>query len=173
MTTTTTTLPTGTWVLDPSTTITVTATKLGFLKVPATIDLTSGTVEIDDQHQVAGVSVTGDANSYASANAKRNEHVRSADFLAAEDHPTIRFDATACRPSGDGYIADGTVTMKGATVPLSVTIADVAVNDGATTASFTATATVDRNAIGVDKMPSFIIGRQLDLVVAASATRQP
>ncbi|MEL6982188.1 MAG: YceI family protein [Actinomycetota bacterium] len=170
MSTTTTTLPTGTWVLDPSTTITVTATKLGFLKVPATLALTSGTVEIDDQHQVTGVSVTADAGSYASPNDKRNEHVRSADFLAADDHPTIRFEAGTCRPSGSGYTADGSATVKGTTTPLAVTISDVTVTDG--TASFTATATIDRTAVGVDKMPSFIIGRQLDLVVNASATRQ-
>lgn len=173
MTTTTTNLPTGTWSLDPSTTITVTATKLGFMKIPAAIALTSGTVEIDDQHQVTGVSVTGDAGSYASKNDKRNEHVRSADFLDAEAHPTIHFEASACRPSGAGYIADGTVTIKGTTVPLTVTISDVTVGEGSSTATFTATATVDRNTIGVDKMPSLVIGRQLDLVVAASATRQP
>ncbi len=175
MTTTTTTLPTGTWTLDPATSITVTATKLGFIKVPATIALLSGTVQIDDQHQVTAVSATGDAASYTSPNAKRNDHVRGADFLATDDHPTIGFEASSIRPSGTGYTAEGTVTIKGITAPLTVTISDVAFAEGADgpSASFTATATADRTALGVDKLPSFVIGRDLDLVVTATATRQP
>ncbi len=173
--TTTTTLPTGTWTLDPATSITVTATKLGFIKVPATITLLSGTIEIDDQHQVTAVSATGDAASYTSTNTKRDNHVRSADFLAADDHPTIDFQASSLRPGATGHIADGTITIKGTTTPLTVTVSDVVITDGADgpTASFTATATADRTAIGVDKLPSFVIGRDLDLVVTASASRQP
>jgi len=179
--TTTTTLPTGTWILDQTTTITVTATKLGVMKVPATIAMTSGSIEIDDQHRVTSVSVTGDATSYTSTNAKRNDHVRSADFLDTDAHPTIGFEASSIRPSGSGYTADGTVTVRGNTAPLTVSISDVVVADsaemaegaGGSTASFTAAATVDRSTIGVDKLPSFVIGRDLDLVVNATATHQP
>ena len=94
-------LPTGLWRLDPDqTTITVTAKKFGFYRVPATLTVQSGTIEIDADHQVRQIS-------------------------------DVEFDGG--------------------------------------TGSFRATATVDRNAIGVDKLPSLIIAPTLELTVAATA----
>lgn len=168
---TTTTLPTGTWALDPSTTITVTATKMGLFSIPATLDLVSGMIEIDDEHQIVGVEVVADAASYASKNAKRNEHVRSDDFLAADTYPTITFRTSSVTATGEGYRADGTVTVKDHTTPVTVTIDDVDVSGAS--ASFSASATVDRNAIGVSKLPSLVIASDLALAVSARATLAP
>lgn len=160
-------LPTGTWRLDPEqTTITVTAKKLGIFTVPATLTLTSGTIEIDADHQVAAV-VVADATSYASKNAKRNDHVRSADFLDAANHPELGFRTGKVSRTATGYRADGSVTVKGQVFPISVDIGDVDLD--ARRGSFTATATIDRNAIGVDKLPSLVIGRHLQVEVAATA----
>ncbi len=161
-------LPTGTWRLDPSqTTVTVTAKKMGFIKVAATLAVSAGTIEIDADNRVTAVEVMADATSYTSGNAKRDEHVRSDDFLAGDDHPRIVFRADQVSPTAEGYRADGSVTVKGRTSPLAVTIDNVEYN--ARSASFTATATIDRTAIGVDKLPSLIIGRQLQLAVTATA----
>ncbi len=168
--TTTTTLPTGTWQLDPAaTTVTVSATKLGLFTIPATLTVTSGTIEIGDGQQVDNVEIVVDAGSYASKNNKRNEHVVNADFLDADTHPSITFRSDSVVATGDGYLANGTVTVKGRTTPLEVAITGV--DAGQSDGTFTATATIDRTAIGVDKMPSFVIGRELDLVVTAKATR--
>ncbi len=157
----------GIWKLDPSrTTITVTATKLGFITVPATLALSAGTVEVDSDGQVS-VTVTVDAGSYASPNAKRNEHVRGADFLDADNHSELVFRSDTVSPIVDGYQVDGSVTVKGRTSPLQVEISGVEVADGS--GWFQATATVDRNAVGVDKLPSFIVGRELQLTVDAHA----
>ncbi|MGI9615921.1 MAG: YceI family protein [Acidimicrobiales bacterium] len=161
-------LPTGTWRLDPAqTTVTVTATKLGLFKIPATLALSSGTIEIDADHEVTGVEVIVDASSYASANATRNDHIRNADFLDADDHPELAFTAGNVSRSAVGYRADGSVTVKGKVSPISVDITGVDVDTGR--GSFVATATIDRNAIGVDKLPSLVIGRDLQLTVTASA----
>lgn len=165
---TTQTLPTGTWQLDPTqTTITVTAKKLGFYAVPATLTVTSGTIEIGDDNQVASVEVIADAGSYTSKNAKRNEHIRSADFLDVEHHPTLTFRAGTVTPTAASHRADGSVTVKGVEHPLSVEVSDVAVD--AERASFEAIATVDRTAIGVDALPTLVIGRELQLHVTATA----
>lgn len=167
---TTTQLPTGTWTLDPTaTTITVSVKKLGLLTVPATLDVVSGTIDIDDDHHVTNVNVNADATSYTSKNAKRNEHVLSGDFLDAEAHPTIAFRTEKVTPTGNGHASNGTVTVKGRTAPIDVTISNVETTG--TTGSFVATATVDRNTLGVDKMPSFVIGRHLDITVNAVATK--
>ena len=61
--------------------------------------------------------------------------------------------------------------MKGQTTPMNVTVSNVDVNGAA--GSFVAAATVDRNTIGVDKMPTLIIGRHLDITVNATARKNP
>lgn len=160
-------LPTGTWKLDPTrTTVTVTAKKLGFITVPATVAVTAGTIEIDNSHQVSSVEVIADASSYTSGNAKRDVHVRSADFLDADNHPELVFRAGTAESALGGFRTDGSVTVKGETHPLSIDIADVEFDT--LTGSFRATATVDRNAIGVAKLPSLIIARTLQVTVAAT-----
>ena len=169
---TTTQLPTGTWTLDPSaTTITVSAKKLGLFIIPATLTVVSGRIDIGDDHQVTNVDIVADASSYTSKNPKRNEHITGADFLDADAHPTIVFQADNVTSSDSGLTSNGTVTIKGQTKPIDVTVSNVNVNG--TTGSFIATASVDRNAIGIDKMPALVIGRHLDITVNATAEKNP
>ena len=161
-------LPRGTWRLDPDrTVIRVTAKKLGVFPVTATLAMSAGTIEIAEDHRVVAVAVAVDAGSYASRSAARNDHIRSADFLDAEHHPELVFTAEQVMPVADGYQADGTITVKGETFPLQVNVSNVEVDAGS--GSFGATATIDRNAIGVSKLPSFVIGRNLELTVSAVA----
>jgi hypothetical protein len=61
------------------------------------------------------------------------------------------------------------VTLKGQTSPIDVTVADVQLTDA--NGSFTASATIDRKAIGVDKFPTFFVGRDLELRVSAKASK--
>lgn len=162
-------LPIGTWELDTSaTTVTVSVKKLGFIPVPATLDVMSGSIEIDDDRHVTNVDIVVDASSYASKNAKRNEHILGPDFLDTENHPTISFRTGRITPRSGGYTSNGTVTVKGQSSPIDVTISDVEVSGA--NGSFTATAEVDRNVLGVDKMPGFIVGRNVQLTVDAKAT---
>ena len=161
-------LPTGTWQLDPTeTTIAVTATKFGFFAVPATLTVSSGSIVIDDDHRVTNVEVVAEAGSYTSRNPKRNTHIRSADFLDADNHPHLVFTAAQVTPDVDGYRAAGSVTVKGEASPIEVDITNVEFD--ADRGTFTATATVDRNAIGVGKLPSLVIARRLQLKVTATA----
>ncbi|MEL6890144.1 MAG: YceI family protein [Actinomycetota bacterium] len=165
-------LPTGTWILDPSaTTITVSARKLGVFTVPATLAVVSGTIDIDDDHHVTNVDIVADASSYTSKNPKRNEHITGADFLDADAHPTIVFRAHQVTPSNSGLTSKGTVTIKGRTAPIDVAVSAVEVAE--TAGAFVATATVDRNTIGVDKLPGLVIGRRLDITVNATASKNP
>ncbi len=170
MTITTTALPTGTWQLDISaTSVTIAVRKLGLFTIPANLTVTSGNIEIDGNHELVNVEVLADAASYTSKNAKRNEHVRGGDFLDASNYPTISFRTGAVTRSGSGYHVSGTVTLKGQTSPIDVTIADVQFADDS--GSFNASATIDRTAIGVDKFPTFFVGRDLELTVSAKASR--
>ena len=170
--TTTTQLPTGTWTLDPSaTTVTVSARKLGLLTIPATLTIVSGTIDIGDDHRVTNVEIIVDASSYTSKNTKRNEHVIGADFLDADAHPTIVFRSGHVTPSDEGLTSKGTLTIKGQSTAVNVTVSNLEI--AGLVGSFVATATVDRNAIGVDKLPAIVIGRHLDITVNAKAGKNP
>ncbi len=119
-------LPTGTWNLDQAqTTVTVTAKKMSFITVPATLTVSAGTIEIDHDHNIVNVEIIADAASYTSSNDKRDTHVRSNDFLDVDNHPTITFHSGKVTVTPDGYHANGSVTLKGQSSPIEVAIDDV------------------------------------------------
>ncbi|MGH1492352.1 MAG: YceI family protein [Acidimicrobiales bacterium] len=170
--TTGTALSAGIWTLNPrNTSVTVAVRKLGFINVAANLALTEGTVTIDANGQVVSVAAAVDAASYDSGNPKRDTHVLSEDFLDTDHHPEISFTASRVEASSAGYQAAGELTLKGKTTPITLEVGDLAV-DGSS-ASFVARTTVDRKELGVDKMPSFVIGNALQLTVSAQATLNP
>ncbi len=163
-----TTFPNGTWALDPSaTTLEVTVKKLGFITVVGTLEIESGSIEIVDG-AVASVGVAAKSDSYSTGNPKRDEHVRSADFLDAGAHPAIEFSASGAEAKGASYRLAGTTKVKGASAPLSLDVSGLSV-DGEQ-ATFKAAGSVDRTAIGVDKLPGFVINNNLELSISATAT---
>jgi len=46
-------------------------------------------------------------------NEKRDNHLKSGDFFDAEQHPEITFESKKIMKSDDGYVAKGTLTMRG------------------------------------------------------------
>ncbi|MEM9516491.1 MAG: YceI family protein [Actinomycetota bacterium] len=161
----------GTWTLDPAaTTVTVSVKKLGLFTVSADLTVLDGQIEIDADGSVTGVSVQIDATSYRSPNDKRNEHVRGADFLDADNHPVLAFRADNIAADGTHYAVSGTVQVKGAESAMDAVVRDVEIQGD--TAKFSLTAALDRTAIGVDKLPSIIVGNRLQLAVAATAHHQ-
>ncbi len=162
-------LPTGTWVLDTSATTLAVSTKMMLaFTVPATLTVTSASIEIAEG-QVVTVEVTVDASSYTSKMAKRNKHVVSPDFLDAAKYPEIQFQASYAASSAAGGTATGSITMKGRTTPVQLTITKIAIDGDI--ATFEASGHVARADLGVDKMPSLIIGSMLDVTVSATARR--
>ncbi len=165
-------LPTGSWKLDEGLTkVTVSAKKLGFFTIPGTLNVEESRIDVDENNQITGVEVVVDAASYDTGNAKRDTHVRSADFLDADAHPTLAFRTGAVVPTNRGYEAEGTLTAKGETAPIAVEIRNVEIDAETGTASFAASAMVDRGSIGINKMPSFFIGPDLELVVSATVSK--
>jgi polyisoprenoid-binding protein YceI len=68
---------------------------------------------------VAG-TVTVAAGSVDTKQKKRDEHLRSADFLDVANSPDITFTAEQATPSGDGVTVGGTLTVRGRTRPVSL-----------------------------------------------------
>lgn len=160
-------LPPGRWTLDSSTVVTVTAKKLAVITVDATLAVTSGSVTVGDDGAVSSISATVDAGSYDSGNDKRDEHVRSDDFLDAETHPEISFASGSATPVNSGFRIDGAITVKGSAYPMNLHVEGVRVDGDR--ATFTASGHVDRTAVGVAKMPALIISKSIEIVIAAVA----
>lgn len=84
----------------------------------------SGTVFIDDQQvERSRVDVTIDARHIATRDAKRDEHLRSADFLDVANHPFVTFKSTAVRAAGGGRLAvTGDLTIRGTARPVTLEV---------------------------------------------------
>jgi len=85
----------------------------------------AGTVTYDPANVAASaVDVTIQAASIDTQNAKRDTHLRSADFFDVEKFPTLTFKSKSAAPAGDGKLKlVGDLTMHGVTkeVTLDVT----------------------------------------------------
>ena len=80
-----------------------------------------GTIEIAERPEDSKVRVEIKAASIQTNQDQRDEHLRSGDFLLANEHPTLVFESTAFRPTGDAsFELDGNLTIKGTTRPVTL-----------------------------------------------------
>ena len=85
----------------------------------------SGEIVADAQQLNAShVRFVIEAASLDTANAKRDQHLRSQDFLFVDQYPTITFTSTAVTRDGLTYVVQGDLEMRGVTrrVIIPVTI---------------------------------------------------
>ena len=98
------------------------------------------------------VSATIDATSIDTHNSMRDDHIRSADFFDAANHPTITFTSTGIRYEDGEFYLDGDLTIRGITKPISLTLTDPAFGpgpQGGMKAGFSAAVEVNRHDFGV------------------------
>jgi polyisoprenoid-binding protein YceI len=68
----------------------------------------------------ASIKATVKVKSLSTSNAKRDEHLMSADFFDAGKYPTITFVSSDISKSKNGFTAKGKLTMKDKTLDVSV-----------------------------------------------------
>jgi polyisoprenoid-binding protein YceI len=91
-------------------------------------DKVGGTVEIDDADLARSrIDVTIDAASVDTRDAKRDEHLRGADFFDVAKYPTITFHSTRVEKAPDGkLLATGNLTIHGVTRSVTLTVESLA-----------------------------------------------
>ena len=113
----------GTYTLDPA------HTRVGFVarhamvtKVRGSFDEFEGSATVDGADLGASsVTLTIDVASIDTRNAQRDAHLRSGDFLGAEQFPTITFASTSVRETGPAsFDLVGDLTIKGVTTSVTV-----------------------------------------------------
>ncbi|MEW2303218.1 YceI family protein [Streptomyces sp. NPDC006655] len=117
------TVETGLWQLDPTASAVAFRHKSiwGLITVKGTFAGVSGRGEVAPDGTAAGTLVI-DAASLDTKNKKRDDHLRSADFLDAADHPEITFEVRGAeRGAGDTVRVDGRLTVRGISRPQQVT----------------------------------------------------
>src|SRR5947209_11984619 len=91
----------GTYEIDPSHSVVEFVVRhLGLAKVRGRFDSFSGTIEVGDDPGDSRIDVTIDAASVDTRDSKRDEHLRSADFLDADNHPTLDYHSKEVRQTG-------------------------------------------------------------------------
>ncbi len=117
----------GTWTLDVSRTTVVLKTKaMWVLPVKGTARALEGTCRVGGDGSVEARLVI-DAASIDTGMAKRDRHLRTADFFDTQANPTIVFDLTGVRPVPGGPAAlEGTLLVHGQSRPVTV-LAEVGV----------------------------------------------
>jgi polyisoprenoid-binding protein YceI len=121
----------GQWVLDPGTSSIRLKSKSiwGLVPVHGVFREVSGSGTVSPDGQVNGIITVATA-SVDTKNAKRDTHLRSADFFDSGNHPDITFTTDGIRPTGPGVEVTGTLTVRGTTRPLSFTAAADVQDDG-------------------------------------------
>lgn len=144
----------GTWALDAShTTAAFVARHMMVTKVRGHFDQVSGRVQIGETPEDSSVEVTIDAASIFSGDQKRDDHLRSADFLDVETFPTITFRSTAVKQTGPSSLkVTGDLTIRDQTRPVDLAVEFEGVERapwGTTVAGFSARAEINREDWGM------------------------
>lgn len=160
----------GEYEIDPrNSTITFTTRHLfGLHGVQGRFEAPRGRIVVGDPAERSEADVVVAAASFETGTPKRDDHVRSADYLHAERHPEIRFRGLRAERSAAGWVMHGELTVRGVTQPLSVAVEPTGAQGRRVRAR--ATATIDRYAFGLVKGKG-MAGRRVTLEIDVTATR--
>lgn len=132
----------------------------GLATVRGSFTKLSGSAEILADGSARG-RIEVDAESVDTKNAKRDKHLRSADFFNAAKHPQIVVDVAQAAAQGNDVATTGTLTVAGQTQPLTLTAKITEASDQAIT--LRADAEIDRadfgmrwNQLGMLKGPAHV-----------------
>jgi polyisoprenoid-binding protein YceI len=168
----------GPWVIDPAhSSVEIVARHMMISKVRGRFGSFAGRVNVGERPEESSVEVTIDADSIDTADARRDEHLRAADFLDVANHPQITFRSTSVRPGRRGHWeVTGDLTLLGVTRPvtLDVELEGVGAAYGGPRAVFSGTAEVDREEFGLTwnmalEAGGVLVGRQLKIELSIQA----
>src|SRR6266511_2648756 len=113
--------PRGTWKLDPNhTVIGAVARHLMVTKVRGKFTSFQGAIHIGDSVEDSWAELDIDAASIDTGVEDRDNHLRSTDFLDAENHPKITFRSTKVEQTGDRSLrVTGDLSVRDVTRPIT------------------------------------------------------
>jgi polyisoprenoid-binding protein YceI len=172
----------GTYTVDPShSSVGFAVRHLGFSKVRGNFTTFEGSVTLDPADlSTLGAEAAIEAGSITTGDEKRDAHLRSEDFFAAEEHPTLAFTATGVRDvTGETLTLVGDLTMRGVTreVELDVVFLGEARDPwGGERVAFEARTRVNRKDYGLNwnavlETGGFLVGDDVEIVLEIQAVK--
>jgi polyisoprenoid-binding protein YceI len=158
----------GQYAIDPAHSAVTFRTRhmLGLAPVRGTLAVQSGTVDLDGPAAPA-IYAEVDTASFRTGNSQRDRSVRSPRFLDAADHPVMIFRSE--HVDTEGQVLTGTLTVRGVTRPVSLSVVHYAPSDGSFTAR--ATARIDRTEFGITAARG-LAARHLNVTVEVQCIRK-
>ncbi len=117
-----------TYVLDTAhTSVDFSVRHLGISNVKGGFRKFSGTIEYDaSKPEETKVTAEIDTGSFDTANADRDKHVKSKDFLDVSVFPKIKFVSKEVKENGENsLLVTGELTILGITKPITLTVSDI------------------------------------------------
>ncbi len=124
-----------------------------------------------DPDDLAGASINVDiiTASAATGSSDRDEALPTADWFDVANHPIATFTSTNISQTAEGYVADGTLTLKGTTQPVALPFSLTIEGD---TAQAAGGLTINRNDYNVGTGPlSPMAGNDVTIRFEITATR--
>jgi polyisoprenoid-binding protein YceI len=142
----------------------------------------SGSVVLDEKDPARSrVDVSIAATGIDTREPKRDEHLRSADFLDVANHPNVTFRSTAVRPTVEGLSVTGDLTIRGVTRPVTLEVeplaAAVADPWGNTKRGASARARINRRDFGLQwnvalETGGFVVGDEVGIEIEVELVRR-
>jgi polyisoprenoid-binding protein YceI len=171
----------GTWVIDPThSNVEVVARHMMISKVRGRFSRFSGHIEVAEVPEESSVAFTVEAASIDTAEPRRDDHLRSGDFLDAERYPEITFRSTRIVPGRQGrWHVTGDLTVRDVTRPveLDVVLEGVGNAYGGPRLVLSGSLEVDREEFGLTwnvalEAGGVLVGRQLKIELGIQAAPQ-
>ena len=177
------TIPTpGTFALDAAhSEVAAVARHLVVSKVRGTFANVTGTIVVAEDPLQSSVTASIPAETINTNSADRDNHLRSADFLDVENHPTLDFRSTGVvSHSGTDFVLRGELTIRGVTreVDLKVEYDGVARSPwGQEVVAFSASFDFDREDFGITwnqalETGGVLVSKKIAVHISAEAIRQ-
>jgi len=176
------------WVVDPPHTEINFSVKHFFTPVTGTFDDFELTLDYDAEYpENSRVEARIAVASVNTGNERRDNHLRTADFFAADEHANITFRSTSVSASGDGMlVARGPLTIRGVSreielpikllgvQPIPASMRDM-LGGAEEIASFKASTTIDRGDFGVGTgswAATMVVGADVTIEILVEAHRR-
>jgi polyisoprenoid-binding protein YceI len=148
---------------------------LGLSWVQGRFDEFGGQFEIDTANpEKSSFALSINPASIDTNSPKRDEHLRSPDFLNVKQFPSMNFKSTAVKPAQGGYEVTGDFTMHGVTKPLTLTLVGGRTAEfpkGVTRTGYSAEFVLKRSDFGIEKFTPGV-GDKIYVTASFEGTRK-
>jgi polyisoprenoid-binding protein YceI len=140
----------GRWIIDAEhTSLVATAHHLGLSSVNGSLSRLEGEITVTEPFEESSVEVRIEAASIDTGSPRRDEHLRSADFLDVDQHPQITYRGAGLVPTATGgWVLDGELVLLGVARPVRLDMTCTGTGQdawGGTRAAFHATTQLHRD----------------------------